>query len=175
MSVIFLHRVAIRRRHFLISAIIPYCYILCLALGLFLVSTVSGVLATLDERTFSVMGYAVSLGGYNKAIVYGLGVTGEVLLLSSLYLVMPFGRLPVHIALIGGFTATLLWEITRHFLVWYFSTLSIVNIVYGTFATAVIVLLSLEAAAFILLFGAQVISEYERIGSRHPSPDGLRT
>jgi len=34
MSVIFLHRVAIHRRHFLISAIIPYCYILFLALGL---------------------------------------------------------------------------------------------------------------------------------------------
>jgi membrane protein len=175
MSVIFLHRVAIRRRHFLISAIIPYCYILCLALGLFLVSTVSGVLATLDERTFTILGHAVSLGGYNKPIVYGLGVTGEVLLLSSLYLVMPFGRLPVHYALIGGLTATLLWELTRHFLVWYFSTLSIVNIVYGTFATTVIVLLSLEAAAFILLFGAQVISEYERIGSRHAAHGGLRT
>jgi uncharacterized BrkB/YihY/UPF0761 family membrane protein len=60
MSVIFLHRVAIRRRHFLISAIIPYCYILCLALGLFLVSTVSGVLATLDERTFTVLGHVMS-------------------------------------------------------------------------------------------------------------------
>ena len=175
MSVIFLHRVAIRRRHFLISAIIPYCYILCLALGLFLVSTVSGVLATLDERTFTVLGHVVSLGGYNKIIVYILGFTGEVLLLSSLYLVMPFGRLPLHYALIGGVTATLLWEITRHFLVWYFSTLSIVNIVYGTFATAVIILLSLEAAAFILLFGAQVISEYERIGARHASHSGLRT
>jgi len=175
MSVIFLHRVAIRRRHFLISAIIPYCYILCLALGLFLVSTVSGILATFDERTFTVLGHVVSLGGYNKIIVYILGFTGEVLLLSSLYLVMPFGRLPLHYALIGGVTATLLWEITRHFLVWYFSTLSIVNIVYGTFATAVIVLLSLEAAAFILLFGAQVISEYERIGVRHASHSGLRT
>jgi membrane protein len=175
MSVIFLHRVAIRRRHFLISAIIPYCYILCLALGLFLVSTVSGVLATLDERTFTVLGHVVSLGGYNKVIVYAMGFTGEVLLLSSLYLVMPFGRLPLHYALIGGITATLLWEITRHFLVWYFSTLSIVNIVYGTFATAVIVLLSLEAAAFILLFGAQVISEYERIGGRHAAHGGLCT
>ena len=28
MSVIFLHRVVIRRRHFLVSAVIPYCYIL---------------------------------------------------------------------------------------------------------------------------------------------------
>jgi membrane protein len=175
MSVIFFHRVAIHRRHFLISAIIPYCYILCLALGMLLVSTVSGVLATLDERTFTVMGHVWSPGGLSAPIVYGLGVTGEILLLSSLYLVMPIGRLAVHHALIGGVTATVLWELTRHFLVWYFSTLSIVNIVYGTFATAVIVLLSLETAAFILLFGAQVISEYERIGGRHASRGGLHT
>jgi uncharacterized BrkB/YihY/UPF0761 family membrane protein len=59
--------------------------------------------------------------------------------------------------------------------VWYFSTLSIVNIVYGTFATAIIVLLSLETAAFILLFGAQVISEYERIGSHRDAHGGLHT
>ena len=175
MSVIFFHRVAIQRRHFLISAIIPYCYILCLALGMFLVSTVSGVLATLDERTVTILGHAWSLGGHSALIVYGLGVSGEILLLSSLYLVMPIGRLAVHHALIGGVTATVLWELTRHFLVWYFSTLSIVNIIYGTFATAVIVLLSLEAAAFILLFGAQVISEYERIGGRYPSQGGLHT
>jgi membrane protein len=175
MSVIFFHRVAIQRRRFLVSAIIPYCYILCLALGMLLVSTVSGVLATLDEHTITVMGHAWSLGGYSAPIVYALGVTGEILLLSSLYLVMPTGGLALHHALIGGLTATVLWELTRHFLVWYFSTLSIVNIVYGTFATAVIILLSLEAAAFILLFGAQVISEYERLGSRQTAHGGLHT
>jgi membrane protein len=175
MSVIFFHRVAIQRRRFLISAIIPYCYILCLALGMLLVSTVSGVLSTLGEHSFTVMGHVWSLGGYSAPIVYGLGVTGEILLLSSLYLVMPTGGLAVHHALIGGLTATVLWELTRHFLVWYFATLSIVNIVYGTFATAVIILLSLEAAAFILLFGAQVISEYERIGSRDAAHGGLHT
>src|SRR5450755_115769 len=32
MSVIFLHRVVERKRHFLVSAIIPYCYIVFLAL-----------------------------------------------------------------------------------------------------------------------------------------------
>jgi membrane protein len=175
MSVIFFHRVAIQRRRFLISAIIPYCYILCLALGMLLVSTVSGVLSTLGEHSFTVMGHVWSLGGYSAPIVYGLGVTGEILLLSSLYLVMPTGGLAVHHALIGGLTATVLWELTRHFLVWYFATLSIVNIVYGTFATAVIILLSLEAAAFILLFGAQVISEYERIGSHDAAHGGLHT
>src|SRR4030095_1261028 len=34
MSVIFVHRVVIRRRHFLISAILPYCYIVALGIGL---------------------------------------------------------------------------------------------------------------------------------------------
>jgi len=172
MSVIFFHRVAIHRRHFLVSAIIPYCYILFLALGLFLVSTVSGILNSLHGQSFTVLGQTWSLEGHTHGIFYALGVTGEILLLSSLYLVMPIGRLAFHHALIGGITATVLWELTRHFMVWYFSTLSIVNVVYGTFATAVIILLSLEAAALILLFGAQVISEYERIGSpRGPDAD----
>ena len=175
MSVIFFHRVAIHRRHFLVSAIIPYCYILFLALGLFLVSTVSGALDSMEEQTFTVLGQTWSLGGHPRGIFYALGIIGEILLLSSLYLVMPIGKLAFHHALIGGITATVLWELTRHFMVWYFSSLSIVNIVYGTFATAVIILLSLEAAALILLFGAQVISEYERIGSRPDVDAALHT
>jgi len=175
MSVIFLHRVAIHRRHFLISAIIPYCYILFLALGLFLVSTVSGALHALDERAFTIMGQSLSLHDYDAGVLYTFGILGEILLLSSLYLVMPIGRLAIHHALIGGITATILWELTRHFMVWYFSSLSIVNVVYGTFATAIIILLSLEAAAVILLLGAQVISEYERIDVGGHDPQGLRT
>src|SRR6267378_5213678 len=42
MSVIFIHRVAIRGRHFLVSALLPYCYILFLGLGVLLVTLVSG-------------------------------------------------------------------------------------------------------------------------------------
>ncbi|HVE54534.1 MAG TPA: ribonuclease R, partial [Ramlibacter sp.] len=47
--------------------------------------------------------------------------------------------------------------------VWYFSTLSTVSAVYGSLTTSIIVLFSLEIAATLLLLGAQVISEYERI------------
>jgi len=49
--------------------------------------------------------------------------------------------------------------------VWYFSTLSQVGLVYGSLTTAIVVLLSLEIAATLLLLGAQVISEYERLGT----------
>lgn len=175
MSVIFFHRVAIQRRHFLISAIIPYCYIFLLAVGMLLVSVVSGSLHSLDTRSLTVMGQHWSLSGVETILVYLLGIGGEILLLTSIYLVMPVGRLSLRHALIGGITAALLWEITRHILVWYFSTLSLVNVVYGAFATVIIILLSLEAAAIILLLGAQVIAEYERIGNDSTVSHGLQT
>ena len=67
-------------------------------------------------------------------------------------------------------TAALLWEITRHVLVWYFSTLSQVNVVYGSLTTAIVVLFSLEIGATLLLLGAQVISEFERIDRPQQAP-----
>ena len=57
-----------------------------------------------------------------------------------------------------------MWELTRHALVWYYSTLSQIQTVYGSLTTAIATLLSVEIAALVLLLGAQVISEYERIG-----------
>jgi len=90
---------------------------------------------------------------------------------------MPVGRISPSHALIGGATATVLWEIIRHGLAWYFATLSQVNLVYGSLTTAIIVLLSLEIAAALLLLGAQVIAEYERIGQGNADkpPVALRT
>ncbi len=50
----------------------------------------------------------------------------------------------------------------RHILAWYFSSLSLVNVVYGSLAGTVVALLSFEIGALLLLFGAQVIAEFER-------------
>jgi hypothetical protein len=90
-------------------------------------------------------------------LLYLLGLIGEILVLTSIYLVMPVGRLSLSHALVGGVTAALLWEVARHVLVWYFSTLSKVNVVYGSMSTAIVVMFSLEIGAGLLLFGAQVI------------------
>jgi YihY family inner membrane protein len=165
MSVIFIHRVAIRRRRFMISALLPYCYILSLGLGLLIVTLVAGSLQAIGQESVQLFGRAWSLRGVSGALLYLLGVAGEVFVLTSVYLVMPVGRLSLRHALMGGATAALLWEVTRHVLLWYFATLSQVGLVYGSLTTAIVVLLSLELAATLLLLGAQVISEYERIGS----------
>jgi membrane protein len=177
MSVIFIHRVAIRRRHFLVSALLPYCYILFLGLGLLLVTLVSGSLQAIGQESVDFLGRNWSLGGVSGVLLYLLGVGGEIFVLTSVYLVMPVGRLSLHHALIGGVTAALLWELTRHLLVWYFATLSQVGVVYGSLTTAIAVLLSLDIAATLLLLGAQVISEYERVGraDQDAPPKPLRT
>jgi YihY family inner membrane protein len=167
MSVFFIHRVAIRRRRFLVSAVLPYCYILFLGLGLLIVTLVSGSLQAIGEETVQFLGRPWSLHGVSGVLLYLLGVGGEIFVLTSVYLVMPVGRLSLRHALIGAVSATLLWELTRHVLVWYFATLSQVSIVYGSLTTAIVVLLSLEIAATLLLLGAQVISEYERVGRGH--------
>lgn len=163
MSMIFFHRQLDQRRHYLVSAILPYVYILLLAAGFLVVSLMAGWLHTHASDTPSLIGIDVDMTSTTATILYLLGVLGEVLLLTSVYLVMPVGQLAWSHALIGGIAATLLWELTRHVLVWYFTTLSFVSIIYGSLATTIIILLSFEFAAIILLLGAQVIAEYERI------------
>jgi YihY family inner membrane protein len=162
MSVIFSHRFRDPHRHFLLSAIIPYVYIFVMGLGVLLVSFIAGAIETHSGRPLVVFGWGLSREGTSFFALYLIGIFGEVLLLTSFYLVMPLVRITFRHALMGGTIATVLWEITRRVLVWYYSFLSSVNLIYGSFATSVVALLSIEAIAIIILLGAQVIAELER-------------
>jgi membrane protein len=163
MSVIFFHRVKIRRRRFIVSALMPYVFMLFLGAGLLIVTVVSGALKRMADRDINVFGDLFSLAAPSSALLYLVGVVGEILVLTSIYLVMPVGRLSLRHALIGGVTAGLLWEVTRHVLVLYYTTMSQIQVVYGSLTTAIVLLLSVEIGAIVLLFGAQVIAEYERV------------
>jgi len=162
MSVIFYHRIKTHRRHFLISAIIPYIYMILMGIGIVIVTIIAGVLDSIESETYTILGKSLGFEGVSRIGLYLVGVAGLILMLTSLYLVLPVGHITVRHALLGGITAAILWEITRNVLVWYFEKLSLVNIIYGSFATAVVVLLSIEIASIILLLGAQVIAEFER-------------
>jgi len=50
MSVILHHRAANRRRRFIVSAVIPYCYILSLGFALLLVALVAGSLRVMQQQ-----------------------------------------------------------------------------------------------------------------------------
>jgi membrane protein len=176
-SVIFLHRVQKRRRHFLVSLLLPFGYIAFIGAALFAATFVIADLMAIGGGNLVILGHSWSLDGFSRALIYAAGVTGEILLVSGIYYFMPVGRLSAQHALIGGATAGLLWELIRHALGWYFGTLSQVSRVYGSLTTAIIVLLSLEVAATLLLLGAQVIAEYEdiEIGTVEKPPVPVRT
>ena len=163
MFVIFRHRVQKRRRHFLVSLVLPFGYIIFISTMLFVGAIVIADLVAMGAESFVLLGHSWSLTGFSHLLIYGVGLIGEILLISAIYYFMPVGRLSVHHALIGGVTAALLWEVVRFALRWYFGTLSQVSVVYGSLTTSIVVLISLEVAAALLLLGAQVIAEYERI------------
>jgi YihY family inner membrane protein len=164
MAAIFLHRFTVRHRSFVVSALLPYFYILFLGVGLLIITLVAAGLQAVGQESIDLFGHSWSLSGLSGVLLYLLGMAGEIFVLTSIYLVMPVGRPTLRHALLGAVTAAVLWELTRHVLVWYFATLSQVSVVYGSLTTSIVVLFSLEIGATALLLGAQVISEYERIG-----------
>jgi membrane protein len=170
MSIIFVHRVRHKPRPLIVSLLLPYLYILMLGVGFLVMTVIASLLQSMSDDQLVLLGRGWSLDRLSVALLYLAGVFGLILVLTSIYLVMPpRGRISPRHALVGGVAVGLLWEATRHILLWYFSTLSVVGVVYGSLATTIIGLLSLEIASIILLLGAQVIAEYERSSPRRRS------
>jgi membrane protein len=171
MSIIFVHRVRHKPRPLIVSLLLPYVYIILLGVGFLVMTAIASLLQSMSDDQLVLLGRGWSLNRISVVLLYLIGVVGLMLVLTSIYLVIR----PRH-ALVGGITVGLLWEATRHILLWYFSTLSLVGVVYGSLATTIVGLLSLEIASIILLFGAQVIAEYERLQDGDTAVSGeLRT
>jgi membrane protein len=164
MAVIFAHRVVLEKRHFLISAVLPYCFVVLLGVALLAVTIASIALEAMALENLNLLGREWSLRGLAGDLLYLVGLSAEVGILTAIYLILPVGRVPLRHALFGGCTATLIWEVIRQILVWFFTTLSKASLVYGPLATAVVAMFSMEIAATLLLLGAQVIAEYEGLG-----------
>jgi len=169
MAVIFGHREMADQRSSLLSLLLPYAFVALLGFGLLAVTLISISVQTLVPDSGVIFGRDWHLPGLSGNILRLLGLATEALMIAAIYHFLPVGRIALRYALVGGITATALWEIIRHVLVWYFNGLSNASVVYGSLTSAVIILFSLEIAATLLLFGAEVIAEYERL--EHPAPD----
>jgi membrane protein len=150
------------KRRFWISALMPYLFISIIAAGLILVTFANAVIdAQLGfGRPFPAVKSLVE--AHTGLIIYLTGVGGLIMLFTLFYKIMPVARVSFRRAIAGGITATILWEIVRHLLVSYYTRVPFVNVIYGSMATIIIVLLTMEAIALILLLGAQVIAELQR-------------
>lgn len=175
-AIIFNRPLPTLKRKFWVSALMPYLFILIVAGGLIGITAVNAVIDAQDQRNHGFLGIDALLHRHVNHIIYLTGVLGLVLLFTLFYKIMPVAKVSFRRALAGGLTATILWEIVRHLLVSYYTKISVVNVLYGSMATIIIVLLTLEAVALILLLGAQVIADLQRSANAgipwHEDPDG---
>jgi YihY family inner membrane protein len=151
----------VEERSFWVSALIPYIYMVVIGIGIVALTSVTAVLETFSDASFIILGWELSLANLPGAILYLSGFLGMAALFTSVYKGLPIIEIRLKRAIIGGVIAAILWEVVRRILVWYFANISLVNVIYGSFATVIVVLLSLEIGAIILLLGAQVIAELE--------------
>ncbi len=151
-----------RSRSFWFSAALPYMYVVALTLGILTLTVLAALADALSGRLVSILGMEWTLERAPVAVLYGFGFVGIALLFASVYKVLPVVQVSLRRALVGGFVAAALWELTLQAVMYYFDNISLVNAIYGSFATVIVVLLSLELGAVILLLGAQVIAELER-------------
>jgi membrane protein len=163
-AVVFQRNRRARDVHRLRAFVLPLGYVLLIGCGIFVLTLVMIAFDTLPQQ--GARSFGLSMDPETAALlIQSLAFVGLVLLLSSFYWVMPLAHIRPSHALIGGFVASLLWEAVRWFMFWYFANLSLVDIVYGSLGTVVVLLLGLEVAAIILLLGAQIIAELERAAS----------
>lgn len=162
-AVIFAFRCPSLKRSSLLALLLPYAFVGLLGLGLVALTMVSIAIQTLTPENIVLLGRNWPLAGLSGNLLYALGLSAEALSLAAIYHYTPDGRIPLRHALVGGFTAAALWEVIRHGLVWYFTTLSSASVVYGSLTSTVVALFSLEIGATVLLLGAQIIAEYEKL------------
>lgn len=148
-------------RHLWISAIIPYAFIFVLGLALLLQAILVTLIEQLSDSQLGALGAHLTVAELSTVMISVFNFFGLAALFTGIYRFMPVTDVRLRHAVIGGLVAAILWEIVRNILIWWFSNVSLVNVVYGSLATVVIVLLTLETAAIILLLGAQVIAELE--------------
>lgn len=174
-AVIFQRPMLPLKRKFWVSALMPYLFIVIVAIGLIGITAVNALIDAQVQRGYTFLSLDVLLDKYVNLLIYLIGVLGLVLLFTLFYKIMPVVKVSFRRALAGGLTAAILWELVRHLIVSYYTTISIVNVVYGSMATIVIVLLIMEVIALILLLGAQVIADLQRSADAglpwHEDPD----
>jgi membrane protein len=148
-------------RSFWVSALLPYLFMLVLMAALLGITLLTASLDALDEHQLRLFGLQRPLASGIKLLLRLSGFLGLVVLFAGIYRVLPVIRISARRALVGGLAAAVLWRLTALFMVYFFTNISTVNVLYGSLATVVVVLLSLEIVFVILLLGAQVIAELE--------------
>lgn len=84
-----------------------------------------------------------------------------------IYKMLPNKKVPLRIALLGGVIAGLLWELAKHAFTWYVSHFAHYNVVYGSLASIILLLVWIYYSSLLTIIGAQFCAIYYKNHSLH--------
>ena len=109
---------------------------------------------SMGHSAWSVLGRIVSL-------ILTIGV------LTVLYLYLPRLKVQLREVVLGAACAGVCWELSTHAFVWYVARVTDYSKVYGSIAAVLLLLIWIHFSALILIWGAELASEYSRFRKLH--------
>jgi len=152
----------VKARHPIFSLALPLMIMGGVVVALVALSLLVTVVDMMPGGSYQVLGLELSLAAAYRQVIRFVGFLLLVALLAAFYRVMPESNVRTSQAAVGGLVAAVLWEGMRRTLSWYFANVSLVGVIYGSLTTVIVLLLTFEVAAIILLLGGQVIAEIVR-------------
>jgi len=125
-----------------------------------LVTALSGVMGTVEFVLFGIN--LAHLRLFEFLLGYMVPYIILVLALTAIYKFIPNTDISYRHALAGGITCAFLFELAKHFFTWYIGGAQQYSIVYGSLEAIVILVLWAFYSSSILLFCAELVSEYRR-------------
>ncbi len=151
-----------KRRHPILSLALPLMF-MGLVIGVMVaLSLLVSAVHMVPHRAVSFLGIGVFFDSAASMGIEVLSFVLMVMLFASFYRLLPEVDVTWKQGAIGGLVAAVLWEIMRRALTWYFANVSLVGLIYGSLTTVIILLLTFELGALIVLLGGQVIAEIVR-------------
>jgi len=160
----------IKRSHaFYLSPLRNFGLTITVAILILLVMALIPTLGVLSEFDLGLSG---SLWNtiFNSLVGRAAGFIVTVLLLTSVYTLIPYERLPRRDVIPGVLIAAVLIEVGKELFALYFGSVSSLNTLYGSLSSVILLLFWLYFSARVLLYGAEIIREY-RINREQKNTD----
>lgn len=93
-----------------------------------------------------------------------------VILFTSIYKWVPAAKIKLKHALLGGLAGTFLWEIVIRMFIYFAFATETYGIIFGSFKTAIIVLVSFYYSACVLLFCGEIVAQLSQKRSQYECP-----
>lgn len=152
-----------KKRMFIVTVLVSFLVVSLMVGFLFLSFTLASAVSFLNDLAREVQWLQIS--GFKKFIFrYVLSPVVSVLMLLTIYTLMPMKKIHVRNAFKGALATALMLEVAKHLFTLYVSHVLSLDTVYGSLSSFVVFMLWVYYSCAIFLIGCELVSNLEGVG-----------